>query len=261
MLLIRAVSLELYKLLKKKTTYLLFITLSIPLVFGIGMYGGISFIYEANENSFDVLTDSTMTAMEFTANMYGSSLYVTILIVIIIASLSFAREIEGQQISLIVNRICVRPVIVVSKYIALTIISVIYLMIFYLFSTSTYYFLVCNSSYGNGIFILAEEIPKYSGYLILSLLSILVITAIAFAFGAKLKTFLCFGSTFVVWIVIKYLDYFDTVRLFVPELCMDALMEASITFNSALKWGSVFVIYIIMLVSIAAFQFSRNDIK
>lgn len=261
MLLIRAVSLELYKLLKKKTTYLLFITFLIPFVFGIGMYGGISFIYEANKDSFDVLTDSTMTAMDFATNMYGSGMYVTILMIIIISSLSFAREIEGQQISLIVRRICVRPIIVVSKYIALAIVALIYLTTYYLFSFIIYYFLVCNSSYGNGIFILEEEIPKYSGYLILSLLSILVITAITFMFGAKLKTFLCFSSAFVVWIAVKYLDYLEAVKLFVPEICMDALMDASITFNTALKWGLIYILYIIIFVSIAIFQFSRSDIK
>ena len=168
--------LDLYKLVKKKTTYLLLLTLLVPLVFGYGMFAQISFLVTDGNSSFDVISDKGISALQFTANMLSQSTYIVYLIVIIIASMTVANEFEMGQIRLYTVRICMRSKMILSKILSLFILIVSYMGIYCLFSFGIYYLFVARSKYGNGKF-LSEELNSVL-YLIVTMIGVMVVVAI-----------------------------------------------------------------------------------
>lgn len=252
--------LELYKLFNKKTTYLLIITLLWPLIFAVSMYAGASFIYSTASESFDVISDTSISAFEFATTMYSQVKYIIYLITTVIASILLSSEIEYGQIRLFVKRICNRNKIILAKYISLLIFYLLYLFIFIGTSILLYFIFVCNSKYGNG-FITSDDIGKYIGMLIFSYIDLALASAVTILLGVKVKTFACFVISYILWIVAKYLDFVKSLECLVPDSCADYLLENNMSINEIIFRMLLFVLYIITILIFAMRSFNRKDLK
>lgn len=251
--------LDLYKLVKKKTTYLLLLTLLVPLVFGYGMFAQISFLVTDGNSSFDVISDKGISALQFTANMLSQSTYIVYLIVIIIASMTVANEFEMGQIRLYTVRICMRSKMILSKILSLFILIVSYMGIYCLFSFGIYYLFVARSKYGNGKF-LSEELNSVL-YLIVTMIGVMVVVAITVLLGLFLKTFHCFSVAYLIWFISKYLSFFDELKLLTPDNCADVILTDRLRGTEIVIWVGIYFAYVIGITIGTCHIFKRKDIK
>lgn len=256
---ITVLKLDLYKLLKKKTTYLLLLTLLIPLIFGVGMSTQISFLVTDGSSSFDVVSDKGISALQFTANMFSQSVYIVYLVIIIIASMAMANEVEAGQIRLYVVRICARSKMILAKFVSLSIIIVGYMAVFCLFSVMIYYLFVSHTRYGNGDLI--SEGKNSVLYLLVTFAGILVVVAVTMLLGLFLKTFHCFATAYLIWFVAKYLSFFDSLKMAAPDNCADQILANGIRGPQLLMWSGVYLLYIAAALYGACHVFRRKDIK
>lgn len=253
------IKLELYKLIKKKTTYLLLLTLLIPLVFGIGMAAQLSFLVTDGGSSFDVISTKGISALQFNANMVSQSTYIIYLVIIIIASMAGANELEVGQARLYVVRICARYRMVGAKILALVILTIGYMITYSLFSTGIYYLFVARSKYGNGE--LFSEGINSALYLLVTFVGIVVVIVVTILLGMFLKTFHCFAVSYLLWFVAKYLSFFDKLKLIAPDNCADEIMANGIIGTELLMWLGIYFIYIVATVFVACCVFGHKDIK
>ncbi|HPU63427.1 MAG TPA: hypothetical protein PK304_04675 [Mobilitalea sp.] len=251
--------LELFKLINKKTTYLLIITLLGPAVFAVSMYAGASFIYGSGSESFDVISDSGMNAFEFAATMYSQETYITYLIAIVISGILLAGEIEHGQMLLFVKRICNRKKLLLAKYISLLFIYLIYFFIFICTSLILYFVFVTKSRYGNGK-LFSEDIGKIFGMFLFYYIDLALASAVTLLLGVRLKTFAVFAISYILWIVSKYLDFFKSLELMVPESCAGYIMEKSMSVYDVLFRVSLFTLYILIILFHAMRALDKKDL-
>lgn len=258
---IRAIlRLELYKLMNKKTTYLLIITLLGPVIFAVSMYAGASFIYSTGSESYDVISYSGMSAFEFAATMYSQETYITYLIAIVISSILLSSEIEHGQILLFVKRICNRKKLLLAKYISLLTVYLIYFFIFITASILLYYAFVTKSKYGNGIFI-SEDIGKSLGMFLFSYIDLALASSVTLLLGVRMRTFASFAISYILWIISKYLDFFKSLERLVPESCAGYIMEKGMDAGEVLLRVSMFALYIFLIIFFAIRSFDKKDLK
>lgn len=256
---VKILILDLHKLMKKKTTYLLLLTLLVPLSFGYGMFAQIPFLVTDGGSSFDVISDKEISALQFTANMLSQSTYIVYLIVIIIASLAVANEFEMGQIRLYMVRICTRSEMVISKIVSLFILIISYMGIYCLFSIVIYFIFVSGSKYGNGE-LFSEELNSVL-YLFVTMIGIMVVIAITVLLGLFLKTFHCFSAAYLIWFISKYLSFFDDLKLVAPDNCADVILTSGLRGTEILFWFGIYIFYIIVTTIGACYIFNRKDIK
>lgn len=250
--------LDLYKLLKKKTTYLLFLTLLIPLIFGVGMSVQISFLVTDGGSSFDVVSDKGISALQFTANMLSQSTYIVYLVIIIITSMAVANEVESGQIRLYVTRICARPRMIVSKLLALSLLAAGYMVAYCFFTVGIYFLFVSKSRYGNGTLFSGGE--NAALYLLVTYAGILVVISITILLGLFLKTFHCFAAAYLIWFIAKYLSFFDRLKMAAPDNCADVILAGGIRGTEFMAWMGVYLFYIAVIVLGSCYAFSHKDI-
>ena len=98
------IKLEVFKLCKKKTTYLLVITLLLPVLFIISIHAGTNFIIESEEAAHAYTLSAqpqTLSAVGFAAAMTGQSHFVIVFMFFAICSMLFGLEVERGQIRLL----------------------------------------------------------------------------------------------------------------------------------------------------------------
>lgn len=251
--------LELFKLMKKKTTYLLLITLFVPLIFGIGMSAQISFLVTDGGSSIDVISDTRISALQFTANMLSQSTYIVYLIIIIIVSMVVANEFEVGQIRLYAVRIGNRFGMVLAKVLSLVILTMVYIVIYSLTSIGIYYLLVAESKYGNGEFLSGGQQSVL--YLVVTTVGIIVMVAITLLLGMFLKTFSCFAVSYLIWFGSKYLGFFDKIKLFAPDQCADVILARGMENSEILLCLGIYTVYIIATVLGACYIMKHKDMK
>lgn len=251
--------LDLYKLLKKKTTYLLLLTLLFPLIFGIGMAAHISFLVTDGGSSFDVVSDGGISALQFTSNMLSQASYVVYLVIIIIVSMALANEAEAGQLRLYVVRICARPRMILSKFLALSVLTLSYLTVFCIFAVGIYYLFVSGSRYGSGNLLSGGK--NAALYLAATYAGILVVISITMLLGLFLKTFHCFAAAYLIWFVAKYLSFFDSLKMAAPHNCADAILAGGIRGTEFVMWMGIYFIYICVVLIGSCYAFSHKDIQ
>lgn len=250
---------DLYKLLKKKTTYLLFLTLLVPIIFAVGMNIDISFLVTDGERSFDIISVDGVSALQFTANMLSQSNYIIYLVIVVIASMAVANEFETGQIRLYAVRICERTKMIMSKIISLYFMILGYFVIFCLFSIGMYYLFVADSQYGNGTLFLDSMNSVL--YIVVTMVGIMVILTITVFLGLLLKTFHCFAVSYLVWFISKYLSFFDNLKMLIPDNCADIIMAEGIGSIQFIKLFAIYISYIIMMSFLSCYVLYRKDIK
>lgn len=252
------IQLELYKLFKKKTTYLILIPFLVPVIFGIGMYMNVSFVVSDGATEFDVISENMISAMEFINNMYLQANYITYLIIIIISSIMLSSEVENGQIRLLITRIGKRRNIILSKYFAMFMFISLFMFSFSLFSTIIYYLFTNNSSYGNGM-IFPENWRIYGQSFLYSYFGLLVIVALTFFLGMKLKTFMCFASAYLIWFLAKYLEFFDNVQLLAPDNSAEFVLQQTLSLQKGVILILIFSCYILLLLWRSSKLMTKRD--
>jgi len=252
--------LELYKLIIKKSTYLLIITLLGPAIIAVSMYAGASFIYSTGSESFDVISDSGMSAFEFAATMYSQETYITYLIAIVISSIVLSREIEHGQILLFVIRVCNRKKLLFAKYISLLIIYFIYFFIFICTSVLMYFIFAAKSKYGTGE-LFSKDMGRAMGMFLFYYMDLALASSVTFLLGVKMNTFASFSIAYILWIASKYLDFFESLERMVPESCAGYIMENGMDFGEILFRVFLFIMYIFLIIFFAMRSFDKKDLK
>jgi ABC-type transport system involved in multi-copper enzyme maturation permease subunit len=251
---------ELFKLLKSKVTYLLAITLLVPAIFGVGMYVQLPFLVFENTDNMEFFSKTDFSALEFAINMVGQIHYVTIFLFLIISSVVLAKEIEQGQIRLYVIRVGKRYQIILSKFIAITMMQAIYYCMFIVFSFACYYLLVAESRYGSGEFS-GGNAALYLTSFGVRLLGVAAITSINLAVCTKLKTFAAFAATFIFWFTTLYLSFFDNLKMIVPDnLAAEILSELNESI-SLIPYVGLYGAYIFTTLLISILIFSRKNLN
>lgn len=257
MSLFSVVKLELLKLLYRKTTLLSALNFANPLIFGIGMIFGLSFLVVE-----DVYAVSRgLSAMDFTVEMLGQTKYLMFFVAIILAAISVASELENGQMKLGVIRICSRSKILIAKYLALLFVLGSLLLLFILWSLMIYLFmLICNSPFANGNFfsgILREQIY----FIFFTFVGVAISVAATILFGLKLKTFPCFAVSYITWFTSLYSDFFKGLRLFIPNNLPDYALEQAGNAVNFLPYAALFTVYCVVMIAVSVVIFQRMDIK
>jgi len=254
------IKIELIKLYHKKSSLLLLLLLALPLFFGIGMMFGASFfVSDGSEGGVDAVS-SGLSAIEFSANMLGQAKYVLFLVVIILAAISFAGEIENGQIKSEITRICARWKILLSKYFALIIVTALALIVFLLWTILIYYSMLRGSAYSNGTFWGAYGAAQIK-YMVFMFIGAAVSIASTFILGLKLKTFPCFALSYILWFVSLYTDFFEQIKMLIPINIPDVILERASEGFSTLPYTGLFLAYCLVILILSAFIFERMDIR
>lgn len=257
---ISQIKLELYKIFKSKTTYLLVITLLIPIIFGLGMFARVSFLVNDGTENIDVISSQGISALEFAMNMMGQAHYITVFLFLIVSSILFAKEIEQRQINLYVVRVCRRGEIVFSKFFALTVVQMIYYVVFILMAFANYFLFVIHSKYGNGL-LFSDNYEVYLLSFGIRFLGIMTITSINLCIGVRFKAFTCFAASFIFWFVSKYINFFDNIKMLVPDNFAEHVLKNVVNFDQAAPYLGLYALYIISPLLFSVITFQQKDLK
>ena len=93
---IQQIKLELYKMLKSKTTYLLAVTLLVPIIFGVGMFFQVSFLVNDGGEGIDVIGGHGISGLDFTMNMMMQIHYITVFLFDMIYAIVHTLEISAD---------------------------------------------------------------------------------------------------------------------------------------------------------------------
>jgi len=256
---IKIVKLECFKLLKKKTTWLLLLNLGIPLLYGVGMFAGASFLVSDGVSDIVVIGQG-LSAMEFLLNMLTQNQYILYFIVIVISAMALSNELENGQIRTIITRICNRRKIILAKYLSILFMTFIALCIFMAVTLLIYYTLVCQSAYASGSFWgSGGEMQLLS--LLFTFIGLAVMVAVTILLGLFFKTFLCFAISYILWIVLKYVAFFDSVKLLSPDKFTESILENTVNSNQIVLYGMLFIGYCVVLIALSAMRLNKMDIK
>jgi len=251
------VKLELLKLLHRKTMLLSALNFVNPLIFGIGMIGGLSFLVV--EDVYAV--SKGLSAMDFTVDMLGQTKYLMFFVAIILSAISVANELENGLMKMAVIRICSRPKILIAKYFALLTVLGSVLLLYVIWCLVIYLvMLLWSSPFANGDFssgILREQIY----YIFFTFVGIAISVAATMLIGLKLKTFPCFAVSYTVWFTSLYSDFFEKIRLFIPNNLPDYALEHAGNAINFLPYAALFTGYCVVMMAVAVVIFKRMDIK
>lgn len=254
---------ELYKLLKKKTSWLLLIVLGIPILFGIGMTLGLVFQISDGSSSFDVISTHKISALDFAVDMFSKSTYIIYFLVIILSSLSLSSELEHGQLRNIIVRICDRRKIIIAKYISLLLVVALAIVFFFLTSFLAYFALVENTSYGNGL-LFGDNHNTQILSVLFNFLGISSTIAFTMFIGLKFKTFLCFSMAYIIWFSTKYLEFFETIKLLSPDQFAHYVLNkgiSNIPLHQLAFYLILFLMYGFVFLLMSITKMNRMDIK
>lgn len=256
---IKIFELECFKFFKKKTKWLLLLNLGIPLLHGIGMFAEVSFLVNDGTNDIVVIGQG-LSAMEFSLSMLTQTQYILYFIIIVISAMALSNEMENGQIRTIITRICSRRKIILAKYFNILLITFITLFIFMAVTFLIYYTLVSQSPYANGSFWGADGKMQLLS-LLFTFIGLAVMIAVTTLLGLFFKTFFCFAISYLLWIALKYVAFFDSVRLLIPDEFAKNILSDSVSNNQIVIYGLLFIGYCIIFIVSSATILNRMDIK
>ncbi len=251
---------EVFKLSRKKTTLLLLCFNIMPVFYAIGMKLGILYVVNDGQNDISIMSTTDTSLFDFFSNMWSMSLYIIYFCVIVIASVSLANEREHGHFGIESIRICSRFKMIIIKFFALAFYIIIATLIFLVVCTLSYYILVRGTTYYNGL-ILGNNYIKVAGYFMLSLLAIFFMNALTMLLGTYLKTFSCFAISYLVWIILKYVAFWDIIKLFIPDSMAEETLKYGIRLSDASRYMVVIFLYYIFLIGISSFRINKLDLK
>lgn len=247
---------ELYKILRKKTTYLLLIPLLIPILYGIGLNSNLMLSQDGESVEF---ISSGIGLFEFIYTMIATSYFFFTFILVVISSLNMAREIENHEINLYAWRIGRRSKIVGAKFLALLILIIAYYIIIILFSTVVY--LLSSDIRNYGIYdIVGSGYVKYIVAILALCIGSIIIALFCLLVGIKFRTFSTFSSTFVIYIMSMYFENFSKIKMFIPEqFAKNIVLANNVSWND-IQYFICYVVYIFVLYITSVVFISKKEL-
>lgn len=252
--------LELYKLSKKKTTLLLLGFNIMPILYAIGMKLGILYAVSNGEQEVSIISTTNTSLFDFVSNMWSMSLYIIYFVVIVIAAVSLANERELGQLGMESIRVCSRVKMVLMKYVAMIFFTLGATGIFFIICSISYFILVRGTSYYNGE-IFGSNYVQIIHYFMISLLAIFFMIALTMVLGSYLKTFSCFALSYLLWIILKYVSFWERIKLYIPDSMADTVLTQSFTAGEMSKYILIFIFYCMALLVLTFYKINKLDLN
>lgn len=256
---------ELYKMIHRKNTWILFIPSLLGILIAAGVGSGAVKITNTSGGTTKLLSCLDFISFQWT---FLYEIGILGILIVLLAAFTFSGEIEGGQIKLQLLRVGSRDKLLISKLLALTSFILLAVFAFIVIVSISYYLFIAKTPYGNGTFGLSKEIGfTYSGFL-LSLMgncfTFVILSSITFLIGQRLNTF----STFICTLLLMYVSkYLSSLEAFTLRKYLISYMSNEFLTNSAIKVQDMFtfigctLLYIGVIMITAFTLFSRRDIK
>lgn len=249
---------ELYKLIRKKTTYLLCLPLLIPLLYGIGLNSNLDLVLTQDGQSAEFISRG-IGVFEFIYTMIGTANFFFTFILVVVSSMLMAREIENKEIHLYVYRVGKRFKIVGAKFVSLQLIITIYYIGMILLSTIVY--LLSSDIDTHGIMgIFDADIQKYIVALGALYLETMVISSFCLMIGTKLKAFGTFSTVFILYIISMYFDNFVSLQKLFPEHFAKYIAINGKSGTDILLYILLFIFYVMIFLVLSIISFQRKEL-
>ena len=233
---------ELYKLLRKKTTYLLILPLALPLFWGFALVLNIDTGIVEDGITYELISRG-VGFLEFTYEMISLANIFYTFVIIIISALLMAKEIETNEINLYVVRVGARAKILWARFIALFTVQIIFYFLFILLTGIIYLLLADVETHG-----IAEiwdtDINRYLVAILATFVSNAILLTLTLLVGVQLKTFACFATVFILYVISLYFEQFATwLQLLFPEHFATYVIQNGLTEISSLLYFLLFLLY------------------
>lgn len=251
---------ELVKLRHKRTTLLLLLLFAPAVLFGAGMSLGLSFfVSDGTEGGVDAV-ERAMSGLGFAVNMMEQSEFILFLVVIILAALSLAGELENGQLKSELIRVCGRGKVMLAKFIALLLYVYGALLLCMLWSLLIYALLLGGTDFANGL-LFDEMAAAQGGYILFSLLGIAVVTAFTLLLGTRVKYFPCFAVSYILWFASLYTDFMGELKYFIPYNMPGYVLETVGGFPQYAPYALLYIGYVILILALSCVLLRKRDIK
>lgn len=252
---------ELYKNSRRKSSLMLFIPMLLAIVVTLGYAHG---VIELNLTTNDMEAYSCMDFVFIVWNVL-SGLGIIGILLILFAAFQFSGEIDRGQVKLMLLRIGKRSTVVLGKYLATVIASVVSILATLVTCIVSYYLFAASSAMGTGTF--ASTMERLSslavcGTIGLQILMYLLLIGVAFFVGLFANPFITFVLTMVVMYVGNYLAGSESVISKLFPVHWSSRLMLNETAPAVWIVGSVCFIFIltafIIVMTLAVFQ--RQDV-
>ncbi|MDD3339952.1 MAG: hypothetical protein PHS82_13975 [Lachnospiraceae bacterium] len=251
----RTIKTELYKISKRKDSWLFLTILFIPMLYAIGL--------ASNSSVITYSRNGTITALGFSAAMFqtSQSMFIFNVILVAITAKSMATEIENKSLLLYINRIGNRHTIYLGKEIALFVFAVLIELLLFLVSIMSYYFLLSgNTNISSGKLFDANV---FSDILQIASVSLFWLITIYFtlALSTKMKTIACVGIYMILYIAMNLISYAGGIKYLSPLFYLNVF---SVNDQIMSLYVILFLIYLASVGIVANFiglrKLSRMDL-
>lgn len=251
---------ELYKMLKRKTSFILMLPSILAIIVGIALKSGGLKITS---------TKTVYSCMDYTLGIWTilTSIGIVGIFFILVSAFQWSSEVEHGQIKILMLRVGRRSNILIGKFIAMITSIALSIAMFIIVNIATYYIFIANSKFGNGSFLLKIN-GLTMGNLILSILCTLVtyaiLVAITYCIGIRFNMMI----TFIVALIAMYAGrYISQIKDLMFVKYTSFYMENSFLAGKSITGldGMIFVIFSLILITslmiISIKLFSKTDIK
>lgn len=250
---------ELYKLLRKKTTYLLFFPLIVPLFWGVAMLLNINMELTEEGVTHEFISRG-VGLFQFSYEMLNLANIFFIFIFLILASLLLAKEIETSEINLYVVRVGDRVKLIWARFMALLVVQTVFYALFFLVTSMLYLLVADLNAYGIES-IWDADIRRYLIAIVAVYMGNMILLSLTLLMGIKLKTFTCFVTVFVLYVISLYFRQFTVwLQLLFPEHFASYVVQHGFSSVSMPSYFLLFVSYGLMFLGISVVLFKHKEL-
>ncbi len=253
---------ELYKNTHRKSSLILFLPMALTVIVTLGYANGVV--------KLNLTTDGTgvYSCMDFVFIVWNvlSGLGIIGILMILFAAFQFSGEIERGQIKFMLLRIGKRSTVVLGKYFATVIVTVVSIVGTLLVSISAYYLFISGSSVGTGTF--ASTIDGVSTMnvwcsIALQMIMYLCLTGITFLAGLFVNPFVTFSLTLVIMYAGNYLAGAENaVSKLLPNYWSNQMiLNETVKAESVLASVLAIVVLTMILLSVTIILFQKQDVR
>ncbi|HJB01654.1 MAG TPA: hypothetical protein H9780_10905 [Candidatus Mediterraneibacter merdavium] len=229
---------ELYKICKRKDTWLFFAVLLVPALYAIGLSVGSDIITYSG--------DGNITAMNFAVTMFqmSQSMFIFGAILAIIAARTLGTEIEDKSLLLYLNRVGDRRRIYRGKLYALTVYNLVADILLMGSSFLFYYFvLIRRKDIAAGILWDANGVLEFVQICAVCLFWIMTIL-IMVMLSTKFKPVVCLGIYMIGYVIMNLLSYARVIGYVSPLFYLGKFTNAD---TLVIKEIIIYILYFVII--------------
>lgn len=244
---------ELFKILKKPITLVLFIAFILPLFYGISIVTNAKHV--AVQGDFDAMLFASVNWNMLTMTGVPEILFA------LVTTHIFAYEMERGQIRILYLRVCDRKKILLSKMFTMLTLMIGFYVVYYFWCFAIYYIFIVQTPLGNGNFLGSITSLQYMVMDLIYLIQIMIVCSIVFLLGLRFKAFVSFMMGIGLTTIFIIFQFFPTAKFFVPAYIATALSQQMISTECALLLCIIYLAISFIPAMIAIQKFRRVDIK